>query len=207
MRRNRGFTLIELLVVIAIIAILAAILFPVFAKARAKARTAGCASNQRQIAMALIMYAGDYDGNFPYNACCPAGSRVLWQDMLASYGPNVNRWGDFWGCKEGMNYNLSYYMGGAANGRFTFNMDSGSRQVGMSVKHPESVMATAETTTWSATMANGNPAPFYVGPHNGSTNMSFQDGHVKLVSPAWLQDEYDNGTDANGRGAWYWWWR
>ena len=59
--RRQGFTLIELLVVIAIIAILAAILFPVFAKAREKARSASCQSNEKQLMLALIMYAQDYD--------------------------------------------------------------------------------------------------------------------------------------------------
>jgi prepilin-type N-terminal cleavage/methylation domain-containing protein/prepilin-type processing-associated H-X9-DG protein len=64
-RRRSGFTLIELLVVIAIIAILAAILFPVFAKARAKARQASGASNQKQIALAFLQYIQDYDEKFP----------------------------------------------------------------------------------------------------------------------------------------------
>ena len=62
---RRGFTLIELLVVIAIIAILAAILFPVFAQAREKARQISCLSNSKQIAMALTMYVQDYDETFP----------------------------------------------------------------------------------------------------------------------------------------------
>jgi len=61
-----GFTLIELLVVIAIIAILAAILFPVFAKARENARKASCLSNLKQIGMATMMYAQDYDEAYPY---------------------------------------------------------------------------------------------------------------------------------------------
>jgi prepilin-type N-terminal cleavage/methylation domain-containing protein/prepilin-type processing-associated H-X9-DG protein len=64
--RNAGFTLIELLVVIAIIAILAAILFPVFAQAREKARQTACLSNMKQIGLALSMYNQDYDETMPY---------------------------------------------------------------------------------------------------------------------------------------------
>jgi prepilin-type N-terminal cleavage/methylation domain-containing protein len=63
--RKRGFTLIELLVVIAIIAILAAILFPVFAQARESARMASCLSNMKQIGLCLRMYAQDYDETYP----------------------------------------------------------------------------------------------------------------------------------------------
>jgi prepilin-type N-terminal cleavage/methylation domain-containing protein/prepilin-type processing-associated H-X9-DG protein len=65
MKRQRAFTLIELLVVIAIIAILAAILFPVFAQAREKARAASCLSNMKQVGLGLDMYATDYDDTFP----------------------------------------------------------------------------------------------------------------------------------------------
>ena len=68
MRRQTllGFTLIELLVVIAIIAILAAILFPVFAQARERARTTQCLSNMKQLGMALMQYVQDYDGTYPF---------------------------------------------------------------------------------------------------------------------------------------------
>ena len=65
-RRRKGFTLIELLVVIAIIAILAAILFPVFARSREAARSATCKSNLRQIGMAIRLYAQDYDDTLGY---------------------------------------------------------------------------------------------------------------------------------------------
>lgn len=70
MRRTRsGFTLIELLVVIAIIAILAAILFPVFAQAREKARATSCLSNAKQLGLSVLMYAQDYDETYPVG--CP----------------------------------------------------------------------------------------------------------------------------------------
>src|SRR5262245_34867273 len=65
MQRRNGFTLIELLVVIAIIAILAAILFPVFAQAREKARQATCLSNLKQIGTGLMMYVQDFDEAVP----------------------------------------------------------------------------------------------------------------------------------------------
>jgi prepilin-type N-terminal cleavage/methylation domain-containing protein len=81
MRRTGGFTLIELLVVIAIIAILAAILFPVFAQAREKARQAGCLSNAKQIATGVYLYVQDYDERTP-GGCfalygCPESSTGL----------------------------------------------------------------------------------------------------------------------------------
>jgi prepilin-type N-terminal cleavage/methylation domain-containing protein/prepilin-type processing-associated H-X9-DG protein len=98
---RRGFTLIELLVVIAIIAILAAILFPVFARAREKARQASCTSNLKQLALGLLMYAQDYDERFPcqlmgrypggptgypQDACCV--ERNIWFEVTQPYVKN-----------------------------------------------------------------------------------------------------------------------
>jgi len=87
MRCKRGFTLIELLVVIAIIAILAAILFPVFAKAREKARQASCLSNVKQMLTGFMGYASDYDEQFPifswtYRNC---GGSPAWPNMTMWY--------------------------------------------------------------------------------------------------------------------------
>src|SRR3954470_6189627 len=65
LQRRHGFTLIELLVVIAIIAILAAILFPVFAQARDQARKTTCLSNTKQLGLGVMMYIQDYDEQFP----------------------------------------------------------------------------------------------------------------------------------------------
>jgi prepilin-type N-terminal cleavage/methylation domain-containing protein/prepilin-type processing-associated H-X9-DG protein len=80
-----GFTLIELLVVIAIIAILAAILFPVFAQAREAARKTSCLSNMKQIDLAWQMYAQDYDETFPLVSECIDGT-----------DSNCNRQGNYW---------------------------------------------------------------------------------------------------------------
>lgn len=84
--RVSAFTLIELLVVIAIIAILAAILFPVFAQARDKARQASCLSNMKQIGTAMMMYVQDYDETYPsQDTTLPGVIADVWQFAVASY--------------------------------------------------------------------------------------------------------------------------
>ena len=105
---KKGFTLIELLVVIAIIAILAAILFPVFAKARAKARQISCTSNLRQIGTALAMYRADYDEiNCVYRTCNsidPKATSFYPPDTWwAPYDPSVNP-----DATPGANYNTGF---------------------------------------------------------------------------------------------------
>jgi prepilin-type N-terminal cleavage/methylation domain-containing protein/prepilin-type processing-associated H-X9-DG protein len=83
--RRAGFTLIELLVVIAIIAILAAILFPVFAQAREKARQSVCTSNHKQLGTALQMYIQDYDETFPPSNYLVLGSNTVWNNLVEPY--------------------------------------------------------------------------------------------------------------------------
>ena len=80
--KKRGFTLIELLVVIAIIAILAAILFPVFARARENARRASCSSNLKQIGLGLMQYTQDFDETMPGHNM---QNRTLWMDVVQPY--------------------------------------------------------------------------------------------------------------------------
>ena len=92
--RTRGFTLIELLVVIAIIAILAAILFPVFAKAREKARQASCLSNMKQLALGAKQYAADYDNRYP----------------MGGFAPYANCWG---GCSKACGFVSTHWQSGA----------------------------------------------------------------------------------------------
>jgi prepilin-type N-terminal cleavage/methylation domain-containing protein/prepilin-type processing-associated H-X9-DG protein len=88
-RSRKAFTLIELLVVIAIIAILAAILFPVFAQARETARKASCQSNLKQLGSAFMMYKQDYDERYPFGGWLPAGNGSgEWQNTVAPYIKN-----------------------------------------------------------------------------------------------------------------------
>src|SRR4028118_1242734 len=86
---RKGFTLIELLVVIAIIAILAAILFPVFARARENARRASCQSNLKQVGLGLLQYIGDYDETLPFSFFGTAGNSTP-----AGTAPDNYKWMD-----------------------------------------------------------------------------------------------------------------
>jgi len=118
--KRRGFTLIELLVVIAIIAILAAILFPVFAQAREKARQAACLSNMKQMGNAITMYTQDYDELMPaWNGNLIQGDpnwdqpQNYWDALMIPYVKNGNPsgkdYGGVWHCPDSVGITLRTY--------------------------------------------------------------------------------------------------
>jgi prepilin-type N-terminal cleavage/methylation domain-containing protein len=127
MRRfiRRGFTLIELLVVIAIIAILAAILFPVFARARESARRSGCQSNMKQVTTAMLMYAQDYDETFPFQDGDPCdyakSKKACWINATMPYVKNKQVWycpsADKWPPMPNQDSDSNYWFNGHANGK------------------------------------------------------------------------------------------
>jgi prepilin-type N-terminal cleavage/methylation domain-containing protein/prepilin-type processing-associated H-X9-DG protein len=127
--KTSGFTLIELLVVIAIIAILAAILFPVFARARDKGRQAACTSNEKQMSLAFLMYADDYDERFPAGSW--GGRAWNWSMTIEPYIKNASL--GVWRCPS---INLTFdgagkqvplsgdYVTYGANGELTGDWDN-----------------------------------------------------------------------------------
>jgi prepilin-type N-terminal cleavage/methylation domain-containing protein/prepilin-type processing-associated H-X9-DG protein len=129
-RSRPGFTLIELLVVIAIIAILAAILFPVFSQAREKARQTTCLSNLKQIGTAAQMYAQDYDEHLPGTELGEGDVEYFWIEMLMPHVKNR----DLFNCPSSAAKTL--YDRNGISVEFTYNYamndihDSAGRQIG-----------------------------------------------------------------------------
>lgn len=185
---RRAFTLIELLVVIAIISILASILFPVFARARSKARGTACSSNMRQLALALRMYADDYDGTFALwsliggspTGGAPSGYPYTWDEQTMSYYRNKN----LLYCPEnpfGMHlrsYALPRYVSGIALERLpnpvstVLLFEKGSYDFGVWDD------ATGENVYQSHT-SKGQPGYSEVPFHAEGKNFTWVDGHVK----------------------------
>lgn len=199
---RRGFTLIELLVVIAIIAILAAILFPVFARAREKARQSSCLANVKQILLGIQMYVQDYDERFPiYDYGSSASLRLYWDHQIQPYLKNTNilkcpsRLQNTSAIHYGYNYDsITDGYNGASLSRVEYPSttciinDSRNRLS----HHPPM----GDTTTLDQFKENSNlESPRTARcPHNDGLNMGFVDGHSKWLS----------GSDAFGNAATYW---
>lgn len=185
---KRGFTLIELLVVIAIISILASILMPVFSRARSKARGTACQSNLHQLALALIMYAGDYDEALPLwslvggspTSSPPAGTPYTWDQQTLSYTRNQQ----ILECPENpfgrgyRSYALPRYSSGVAPGRFP--APTATVALFEKGRYPFGTWedATGENVYQSHT-CKGQPGYSEVPFHNEGKNFAFIDGHVK----------------------------
>jgi prepilin-type N-terminal cleavage/methylation domain-containing protein/prepilin-type processing-associated H-X9-DG protein len=200
---RRGFTLIELLVVIAIIAILAAILFPVFAKAREKARQSTCLSNTKQLGLAIMQYAQDYDERLPpMNSQAPVN--YLWYQVIDPYmknsqilkcpsQTNTNVPAISYGCSFS---NLMIDSGGAAGprgtslGAITAPADAlmfGETEAdnGAQVYYYYSLRRYVHPYTLANMTNNGIPTP---GRHNEGNNVLFCDGHSKWVKTSVMSD-------------------
>jgi len=176
---RKAFTLIELLVVIAVIAVLGAILFPVFAKAREKAQQTTCMSNLRQIQLALTAYATDYDG-VHCNDTGPAPSQIHWQTRVLPYAKDTQifvcpaaRWPypvEFLG-EEDIVKRSSY-------GRNAFDIGKhDSRQM-----FTADMMSVSETDAGAVIQMAGDMPAWYN--HDGGVNIAYADGHVKWLSKA-----------------------
>ena len=205
---KRGFTLIELLVVIAIIAILAAILFPVFARAREKARQTACLNNVKQMALALQMYAQDYDETICYAQHRFGGTvgTKYWYQVLDPYIKNeqihvcpsknadaATTVGYGWNY-PGMPYRLDLGPSSSASLAywnypsevlvFACNQATNNAHIYSYISYSASHWAGEDT---------GNVGTV----HNGGSNVGFLDGHAK-----WLNIQSFQGTDEAHQRLW-----
>ena len=197
---RRGFTLIELLVVIAIIAILAAILFPVFAKAREKARQTTCLSNLKQLALANIMYSSDYGGRFM--AFCDASIGCFYAARtLDPYIKNEaiwacpsRSWEPWWGPWPA-HYSYGYFCGNVVAGRKSTTI-AAPADVVMFI---ECNSAPASPNNCCGVRDSGWVRVDWIqNVHNGGTNLAFVDGHAK-----WRRWETVKDYTGPGSGIWY----
>jgi len=214
MTRARGFTLIELLVVIAIIAILAAILFPVFAKAREKARQTSCLSNLKQLGLAFHQYTQDYDERWPLTAftlpggagsgSTDAGTTELWYHPLNPYIKNYQ----LFKCPSAT-YNPMGVTG--PSGKPTYNAGAAygwaAWHIGTAQYSLLSGVADAQILDPAQTLVCADAKGYYRvtgqldglyndvlldGRHNDGVNVLFCDGHSKWMMVTDLQ--YPDGN-------------
>ena len=197
--RNKGFTLIELLVVIAIIAILAAILFPVFARARENARRASCQSNLKQIGLGILQYQQDYDERFPgrFNP----GTNQNWRGLIQPYikstqlfacpsntGNTDKTWPDFVIPRSYVCNGVNADTGATNQGGTSPMPDLGGVSSAAVNDVARTILVTESAPSWQWPEANMSGAvndfrdQMFAG-HLGQVNFLFADGHVKSLKP------------------------
>ena len=210
-RNPGGFTLIEMLVVIAIIAVVAAILFPVFAKAREKARQTTCLSNMKQLSLAVAEYTIDYDDHFPNQVSAEAGDELtgawIYYDLFAdafdvdkgSLYPYVKD-KSVYICRDdvaGTKNGLSYSMNGCVSSK---ELPDGGFMQGIppaKIVEPSNTMLFGEEASYTLNDPTSDPALgtsddgyFNVTSNGFSTRhtsgsiISFVDGHAKWYTPS-----------------------
>ena len=200
-KRRSGFTLIELLVVIAIIAILAAILFPVFARARENARRASCQSNLKQIGLGLLQYTQDYDELLPARTFAnPDPTKFQsWRYVIQPYVKSTQLFAcpsntgnsktalDSFGLPIPISYSVNGNNGGTGGGiGGTPPCEANVGQSLAAIQSVSLVLFVGETSdTWLYPEMNTNSTmidDMFKG-HLNTTNFLFVDGHVKAMKP------------------------
>jgi prepilin-type N-terminal cleavage/methylation domain-containing protein/prepilin-type processing-associated H-X9-DG protein len=229
---RKGFTLIELLVVIAIIAILAAILFPVFARAREKARQTSCLSNAKQIGLGLMMYCQDYDEKMPCGRFFPTGGVQIKGDDGATYTAGCYEWfhavdpylknRQIFKCPSndgaGWNGNMRRAKGYAVTPPFHEGWSPQGLRIAKASAPAEGLMV-VETEVgcsdvgdwcaqgyWNNCQANPEENNAVRGRHNGGQNMIYGDGHAKWMKVRQTKNRatgMDQWRVPWGWGAWF----